>query len=128
MGSWELQGSRKVVQDANPSGRWYLCFERYTEKSAPRNFSLHGTKASPIWESVHRDRASFCWVLLREDKVLANRFLYGRNAAIESIRKQIEAHTTGARESFDVGRFWPFEPRSAKARCWRMAPEEGRTV
>src|SRR6476661_3725391 len=66
-------------------------FERYTEKArrviffARYEASQYG---SPCIETEH-----LLLGLLREDKALANRFLRS-SASVESIRKQIEAHTT----------------------------------
>src|SRR3569833_230007 len=69
-------------------------FERYTEKARRVIFIARYEASqfgSPYIETEH-----LLLGLLREDKQLANRFLRS-HAAIESIRKQIEAHTT-ARE------------------------------
>jgi hypothetical protein len=66
-------------------------FERYTEKARRTVFFARYEASrfgSPYIETEH-----LLLGLLREDKALANRFL--RSAAqIDSIRKQIEAHTT----------------------------------
>src|SRR6201990_1731974 len=66
-------------------------FERYTEKTLRVIFLTRDEASqfgSPYIETEH-----LLLGLLREDKALANRFLRS-HAAIESIRKQIEAHTT----------------------------------
>src|ERR1700683_2629834 len=66
-------------------------FERYTEKARRVIFFARYEASqfgSPCIETEH-----LLLGLLREDKALANRFLRS-HAAIESIRKQIEAHTT----------------------------------
>jgi ATP-dependent Clp protease ATP-binding subunit ClpC len=66
-------------------------FERYTEKARRVIFFARYEASqfgSPYIESEH-----LLLGLLREDKALANRFLRS-HAAIESIRKQIESHTT----------------------------------
>jgi len=66
-------------------------FERYTEKARRVIFFARYEASqfgSPYIESEH-----LLLGLLREDKALANRFLRSQ-AAIESIRKQIEAQTT----------------------------------
>ena len=66
-------------------------FERYTEKARRVIFFARYEASqfgSPYIESEH-----LLLGLLREDKALANRFLRS-HAAIESIRKQVEAHTT----------------------------------
>ena len=65
-------------------------FERYTEKARRVIFFAHyeaNQFGSPYIETEH-----LLLGVLREDKVLANRFL-GWHAAIESIRKQIDAHS-----------------------------------
>ncbi|HVN07460.1 MAG TPA: ATP-dependent Clp protease ATP-binding subunit [Patescibacteria group bacterium] len=66
-------------------------FERYTEKARRVIFFARYEASqfgSPYIESEH-----LLLGLLREDKALANRFLRS-HAAVESIRKQIEGHTT----------------------------------
>ena len=65
-------------------------FERYTEKARRVIFFARYEASqfgSPCIETEH-----LLLGLLREDKALANRFL--RSSAVDSIRKQIEAHTT----------------------------------
>ncbi|MCE5307818.1 MAG: ATP-dependent Clp protease ATP-binding subunit [Acidobacteriales bacterium] len=69
-------------------------FERYTEKARRVIFFARYEASqfgSPFIETEH-----LLLGLLREDKALANRFLRS-HAALESIKKQVEAHTT-ARE------------------------------
>src|SRR5208283_4637 len=66
-------------------------FERYTEKARRVIFFARYEASqfgSPCIETEH-----LLLGLLREDKALANRFLRS-TASVESIRKQIEAHTT----------------------------------
>lgn len=66
-------------------------FERYTEKARRVIFFARYEASqfgSPCIETEH-----LLLGLLREDKVLTNRFLRS-SAAVESIRKQIEAQTT----------------------------------
>src|SRR5712672_851886 len=66
-------------------------FERYTEKARRVIFFARYEASqfgSPCIETEH-----LLLGLLREDKALANRFLRS-SASVESIRKQIEAHTT----------------------------------
>ena len=66
-------------------------FERYTEKARRVIFFARYEASqfgSPYIESEH-----LLLGLIREDKALANRFLRS-HAAIESIRKQVESHTT----------------------------------
>ncbi len=66
-------------------------FERYTEKARRVIFFARYEASqfgSPCIETEH-----LLLGLLREDKALANRFLRS-SASVDSIRKQIEAHTT----------------------------------
>jgi ATP-dependent Clp protease ATP-binding subunit ClpC len=63
-------------------------FERYTEK-ARRTIFFARYEASQFG-SLYITTEHLLLGLLREDKALANRFL-GSHAAVESIRKQIEA-------------------------------------
>src|SRR5580658_5238769 len=66
-------------------------FERYTEKARRVIFFARDEASqfgSPYIESEH-----LLMGLLREDKALTNRFLHS-HGSVESIRKQIEAHTT----------------------------------
>ncbi len=66
-------------------------FERYTEKARRVIFFARYEASqfgSPCIETEH-----LLLGLLREDKALANRFLRS-SASVESIRKQVEAHTT----------------------------------
>jgi ATP-dependent Clp protease ATP-binding subunit ClpC len=82
-------------------------FERYTEK-ARRVIFFARYEASQIG-SPYIETEHLLVGLLREDKALANRFLRS-HAAVESIRKQIEAHTTIREKGLDVGQP-PVEPR-----------------
>jgi ATP-dependent Clp protease ATP-binding subunit ClpA len=70
--------------------------ERYTEKARRVIFIARDQASqfgSPCIETEH-----LLLGLLREDKALANRFLRS-SASVESIRKQIEAHTTPSEPS-----------------------------
>src|SRR6201981_3920230 len=71
-------------------------FERYTEK-ARRVIFFARYEASQFW-SPYIETDHLLLGLLREDKALTNRFLRS-HASVESIRKQIEGHTT-IREKF----------------------------
>jgi len=66
-------------------------FERYTEKA--RRVIFFARYEAREFGSPYIETEHLLIGLLREDKALANRFLRSQ-AAIESIRKQIEAHTT----------------------------------
>ena len=68
-----------------------LMFERYTEKA--RRVIFFARYEASQFGSPYIETEHLLLGLLREDKTLANRFLRS-HAAIESIRKQIEAHTT----------------------------------
>src|ERR1700743_2900053 len=68
-----------------------VMFERYTEKARRVIFFARYEASqfgSPFIETEH-----LLLGLLREDKALTNRFLRS-HAAVDSIRKQIEGHTT----------------------------------
>ena len=66
-------------------------FERYTEKA--RRVIFFARYEASQFGSPYIETEHLLLGLLREDKALANRFLRS-HAAIDSIRKQIEAHTT----------------------------------
>jgi ATP-dependent Clp protease ATP-binding subunit ClpC len=66
-------------------------FERYTEKA--RRVIFFARYEASQFGSPYIETEHLLLGLLREDKALANRFLRS-HAAIESIRKQIEARTT----------------------------------
>ena len=66
-------------------------FERYTEKA--RRVIFFARYEASQFGSPYIETEHLLLGLIREDKALANRFLRS-HAAIESIRKQIEAHTT----------------------------------
>src|SRR5450759_2161423 len=66
-------------------------FERYTEKA--RRVIFFARYEASQFGSPYVETEHLLLGLLREDKALANRFLRS-HAAIDSIRKQIEAHTT----------------------------------
>src|SRR3974390_3201532 len=66
-------------------------FERYTEKSG--RFIFFAGCGACQFGSPYREPDDLLLGLLREDKQLANRFLRS-HAAVDSIRKQIEGHTT----------------------------------
>lgn len=66
-------------------------FERYTEKA--RRVIFFARYEASQFGSPYIETEHLLLGLVREDKALANRFLRS-HAAIESIRKQIEAHTT----------------------------------
>ncbi len=67
-------------------------FERYTEK-ARRVIFFARYEASQFGSPYIETEHLLLRLLLREDKALTNRFLRS-HASVESIRKQIEAHTT----------------------------------
>ena len=75
-------------------------FERYTEKA--RRVIFFARYEASQFGSPYIETEHLLLGLLREDKALANRFLRS-HAAVESIRKQIEGHTTHPREGFHLG-------------------------
>ena len=66
-------------------------FERYTEKA--RRVIFFARYEASQFGSPYIETEHLLLGLIREDKTLANRFLRS-HAALDSIRKQIEAHTT----------------------------------
>ncbi|HEV2202107.1 MAG TPA: Clp protease N-terminal domain-containing protein [Bryobacteraceae bacterium] len=66
-------------------------FERYTEKA--RRVIFFARYEASNFGSPHIETEHLLLGLLREDKALSNRFLRS-GAAVDTIRKQIEAHTT----------------------------------
>src|SRR6266542_478984 len=66
-------------------------FERYTEKA--RRVIFFARYEASQFGSPYIETEHLLLGLLREDKALTNRFL-SSHAAVESIRKQIEGHTT----------------------------------
>src|ERR1700756_4550777 len=71
-------------------GRGYM-FERYTEKA--RRVIFFARYEASQFGSPYIETEHLLLGLLREDKALTNRFLRS-HASVESIRKQIEGHTT----------------------------------
>src|SRR6201995_3155001 len=90
-------GSGNGAIDGSQGRRWGAgferenMFERYTEKA--RRVIFFARYEASQFGSPYIETEHLLLGLLREDKALANRFLRS-HAAIESIRKQIEAHTT----------------------------------
>jgi ATP-dependent Clp protease ATP-binding subunit ClpC len=79
------------LDETQPVSTVALMFERYTEKA--RRVIFFARYEASQFGSPYIETEHLLLGLLREDKALANRFLRS-HAAIESIRKQIEAHTT----------------------------------
>ena len=73
-----------------PQGDEYM-FERYTEKA--RRVIFFARYEASQFGSPYIETEHLLLGLLREDKALTNRFLRS-HASVESIRKQIEGHTT----------------------------------
>lgn len=71
-------------------------FERYTEKA--RRVIFFGRYEANQFGSPYIETEHLLLGLLREDKALANRFLRS-HAPVESIRKQIESHSTAREKS-----------------------------
>src|ERR1035438_10449878 len=75
-----------------PAGPWRgSMFERYTEKA--RRVIFFARYEASQFGSPYIETEHLLLGLLREDKALTNRFLRS-HASVESIRKQIEGHTT----------------------------------
>src|ERR1039457_3383331 len=74
-----------------PALRENIMFERYTEKA--RRVIFFARYEASQFGSPYIETEHLLLGLLREDKALTNRFLRS-HASVESIRKQIEAHTT----------------------------------
>ena len=68
-----------------------IMFERYTEKA--RRVIFFARYEASQFGSPYIETEHLLLGLLREDKALTNRFLRS-HASVESIRKQIEGHTT----------------------------------
>ena len=91
-------------------------FERYTEKA--RRVIFFARYEASQFGSPYIETEHLLLGLLREDKTLANRFLRS-HAAVDSIRKQIEGHTTVREKVSDFGRS-AAEPRvQARSGVWR---------
>src|ERR1700753_3457880 len=95
------KGSGKMEQDEScrsrrnvpPTGSYSRgnMFERYTEKA--RRVIFFARYEASQFGSPYIETEHLLLGLLREDKALTNRFLRS-HASVESIRKQIEGHTT----------------------------------
>ncbi len=96
----EIGRERVGLRPANPPDGYSLpiacirentMFERYTEKA--RRVIFFARYEASQFGSPYIETEHLLLGLLREDKALTNRFLRS-HASVESIRKQIEAHTT----------------------------------
>jgi len=89
------QGFGRVGQGSRLLGRKHqgkgIMFERYTEKA--RRVIFFARYEASQFGSPYIETEHLLLGLLREDKALTNRFLRS-HASVESIRKQIEGHTT----------------------------------
>ena len=97
-----------------PAAREISMFERYTEKA--RRVIFFARYEASQFGSPYIETEHLLLGLLREDKALTNRFLRS-HASVESIRKQIEAHTT-IREK--VSTAWTCRFQTSANGCWRM--------
>jgi len=95
-------------------------FERYTEKA--RRVIFFARYEASQFGSPYIETEHLLLGLLREDKALANRFLRS-HAAIESIRKQIEAHTT-IREKVSTSVDLPLSHESKRALVYAAEESE----
>src|ERR1017187_9754337 len=84
-------GQGLVEHSAENLGGNGLMFERYTEKA--RRVIFFARYEASQFGSPYIETEHLLLGLLREDKALTNRFLRS-HASVESIRKQIEGHTT----------------------------------
>ena len=89
-------------------------FERYTEKA--RRVIFFARYEASQFGSPYIETEHLLLGLLREDKALTNRFLRS-HASVESIRKQIEGHTT-IREKVSTSVDLPC--RTSASACWPM--------
>ena len=67
-------------------------FERYTEKA--RRVIFFARYEASQFGSPNIETEHLLLGLVREDKALTSRFLRSRHSAVESIRRQVEGHTT----------------------------------
>src|SRR6266571_6067251 len=94
---WAGRGSQpERERDVSGRGDWEHLgegnmFERYTEKA--RRVIFFARYEASQFGSPYIETEHLLLGLLREDKALTNRFLRS-HASVESIRKQIEGHTT----------------------------------
>src|SRR5258708_38381208 len=85
---WGWSLTRQLTGELGGRG---LMFDRYTEKA--RRVIFFARYEARQFGSLFIETEHLLLGLLRGDKTLANRFLRS-DAAIESLRKQIEGHTT----------------------------------
>ncbi len=90
-------------------------FERYTEKA--RRVIFFARYEASQFGSPYIETEHLLLGLLREDKALTNRFLRS-HASVESIRKQIEAHTTIREKVSTIVSTFRF--RTSASGSWRM--------
>ena len=83
-------GRKQKPRSQESSGEGFM-FERYTEKA--RRVIFFARYEASQFGSPYIETEHLLLGLLREDKALTNRFLRS-HASVESIRKQIEGHTT----------------------------------
>jgi ATP-dependent Clp protease ATP-binding subunit ClpC len=105
-------------------------FERYTEKA--RRVIFFARYEASQFGSPYIETEHLLLGLLREDKALTNRFLRS-HASVESIRKQIEAHTT-IREKVSTSVDLPLSNECKRVLAYaaeeaeRLGPAAGREV
>jgi ATP-dependent Clp protease ATP-binding subunit ClpC len=87
---WDLKATTFNIPMRNAFPRGNM-FERYTEKA--RRVIFFARYEASQFGSPYIETEHLLLGLLREDKALTNRFLRS-HASVESIRKQIEGHTT----------------------------------
>jgi ATP-dependent Clp protease ATP-binding subunit ClpC len=87
----QQEGSPEAVCDRQGGAGGIRMFERYTEKA--RRVIFFARYEASQFGSPYIETEHLLLGLLREDKALTNRFLR-QHSSVDSIRKQIEAHTT----------------------------------
>jgi ATP-dependent Clp protease ATP-binding subunit ClpC len=102
------------------SGRELIMFERYTEKA--RRLIFFARYEASQFGSPYIETEHLLLGLLREDKALTNRFLRS-HASVESIRKQIEGHTT-AREKTSTSVDLPLSNESKRVLAYAAKEAE----
>jgi len=95
-------------------------FERYTEKA--RRVIFFARHEASEFGSPYIETEHLLMGLLREDKALANRFLRSQ-AAVESIRKQIENHLP-IREKFSTSVDLPLSHESSHVLAFAAAESQ----
>ncbi len=97
-------------------------FERYTEKA--RRVIFFARYEASQFGSPNIETEHLLLGLIREDKALTNRFLRARHATLESIRRQVEGHTT-IRESVSTSVDLPLSDECKRVLAFAAGEAEG---